>query len=64
MVRLLLALLPPLVLVLIGTWLLEANRDRLPVWLQRLRRREAIVWNAGIGLVISLSLLRWLLPGR
>jgi hypothetical protein len=64
MTRLLLALLPPLLLVLLGTWALEANRGRLPAWLQRLSRREAILWNAGVGLIIGLSLLRWFLGGR
>ena len=51
----------PLLLVLLGVWLLENNRGQLPGWLARLSRREAVIWNAGIGLIIGLSLLRWLL---
>jgi hypothetical protein len=33
----------------------------LPPWLQRLSDRPAWIWNVGIGLLIALSLLRWLL---
>jgi hypothetical protein len=31
------------------------------VWLQRLAERPSWLWNTGIGLIIGLSLLRWLL---
>ena len=58
---LLLALGIPLLLVLLGVWLLENNRGQLPGWLARLSQREAVIWNTGIGLIIGLSLLRWLL---
>jgi len=34
--------------------------DRLPAWVQRLAKRSSWVWNAGIGLIIGLSLLGWL----
>ncbi len=34
---------------------------RLPGWLRALQRRQPLIWNTGIGLVIGLSLLRWLL---
>jgi hypothetical protein len=51
----------PLVLVLLGTWLLEQQRGRLPGWLAGLSRREALLWNTGVGLLIGLSLLRFLL---
>jgi hypothetical protein len=37
------------------------GRDQLPVWLQRLAERPSWLWNTGIGLIIGLSLLRWLL---
>lgn len=57
---LLLALGIPLLLVLLGVWLLENNRGQLPGWLARVSRREAVIWNTGIGLIIGLSLLRWL----
>jgi len=40
---------------------LEHWGDRLPPWLQRLAERPAWLWNTGIGLIIGLSLLRWLL---
>ena len=32
-----------------------------PHWLQRLAERPYWLWNTGIGLIIGLSLLRWLL---
>ncbi|WP_158218469.1 hypothetical protein [Synechococcus sp. 1G10] len=35
--------------------------DRMPRWLQRLSQRPSLLWNTGIGLIICLSLLRWLL---
>jgi hypothetical protein len=51
----------PLTLVL-GMTLWLANRDEpLPAPLQRLSRREAILWNAGVGLIIGLSALRYVL---
>jgi hypothetical protein len=51
----------PLALVL-GMTLWLANRDEpLPAPLQRLSRREAILWNGGIGLIIGLSALRYVL---
>lgn len=34
---------------------------RWPVWIQRLLRHEAALWNAGVGLILTLSLLRYLL---
>lgn len=40
---------------------LERWGDRLPRWLQRLSQRPSLLWNAGVGLIIGLSLLRWLL---
>ncbi|MCT4364986.1 MAG: hypothetical protein N3Z29_08765 [Synechococcaceae cyanobacterium MAG-AL1] len=48
-------------LLLMFTLLLEHGRDRLPRWLQRLSERPSLIWNAGIGLIIALSFLRWLL---
>ena len=33
----------------------------VPPWLQRLAERPYWLWNTGIGLIIGLSLLRWLL---
>ncbi|MFY8150217.1 MAG: hypothetical protein ACOVNL_13500 [Prochlorococcaceae cyanobacterium] len=59
--ELLLALGLPLLLVVGATLLLERNRGRLPSWLERLGRREALAWNVGIGLILGLSLLRWAL---
>jgi hypothetical protein len=50
----------PLVLVVGGTLLLEQQRGNLPGWLARLSRREALLWNTGVGLLIGLSLLRYL----
>jgi hypothetical protein len=40
---------------------LEQWRDQLPLWLQQLAERPSWLWNTGIGLIIGLSLLRWLL---
>ena len=40
---------------------LEHWGDRLPRWLQRLSQRPSLLWNAGVGLIIGISLLRWLL---
>jgi hypothetical protein len=51
----------PLALLLFFTLLLERSGDRLPPWLQRLSQRPSWIWNTGVGLIIALSLLRWLL---
>ena len=51
----------PLVLLLLAVLALEQWLDQLPPWLQRLTERPSWLWNTGIGLIIGLSLLRWLL---
>lgn len=51
----------PLLVLLLAVLALEQWRDRLPLWLQWLAERPSWLWNAGIGLIIGLSLLRWLL---
>ena len=51
----------PLLLLLVAVLALERWADQLPPWLQRLSRRRSLLWNTGIGLIIGLSLLRWLL---
>ena len=51
----------PVLLLLLGVLALEHWGDRLPGWLARLARRPAWIWNTGVGLIIGLSLLRWLL---
>ena len=33
----------------------------VPPWLHCLSRRPSVFWNIGFGLIIGLSLLRWLL---
>ncbi|QNI69514.1 hypothetical protein [Cyanobium sp. NS01] len=58
---LLLALLLPTALLLVATVLLLQHGSRLPHWLERLRRHRSLLWNSGIGLIIGLSALRWLL---
>ncbi len=58
---LLLAIGLPLGLLLLALLALEHWHDRLPPWLLRLSQRPALLWNTGIGLIIALSLLRWLL---
>ena len=51
----------PLLLLLLAVLAMEQWRDQLPVWLQRWAERPSWLWNTGIGLIIGLSLLRWLL---
>ena len=51
----------PLVLLLLAVLTMEQWRDQLPPWLQRLAERPSWLRNTGIGLIIGLSLLRWLL---
>lgn len=59
---LLLALGLPLALLVLALLLLERQGTaNLPAWLRALQRRRPLIWNSGIGLVIALSLLRWLL---
>jgi hypothetical protein len=59
--ELVLALALPLLVVLLALLALERWGDRLPEWLRRLGERPSRLWNIGIGLIIGLSLLRWLL---
>jgi hypothetical protein len=47
--------------LLLSVLALEQWGDRLPPRLQSLAERPSWLWNAGIGLIIGLSLLRWLL---
>ena len=51
----------PLSLPLLALLALKQWGDRLPPRLQRLAERPSRLWNTGIGLIIGLSLLRWLL---
>ena len=51
----------PLLLLLLAVLALERWADQLPPLLQRLSRRPSAFWNIGFGLIIGLSLLRWLL---
>jgi len=51
----------PLLLVLLAVVALDQWRDQLPEWLQRLAERPSWLWNTGIGLILGLWLLRWLL---
>ena len=51
----------PLALLLLAVLALERWPDKLPAWLQRFAERPSWLWNTGIGLIIGLSLLRWLL---
>jgi|GEM_PF-310358 len=47
--------------LLLAVLALKQWGDRLPPWLQRLAERPSWPWDIGIGLIIGLSLLRWLL---
>ncbi len=51
----------PVALLLLALLALKHWGDRLPRWLQRLSQRPSLLWNTGVGLIIGLSLLRWLL---
>ena len=51
----------PVALLVLAVLALEQWGDRMPAWLQRLSQRPSRLWNIGIGLIIGLSLLRWLL---
>jgi hypothetical protein len=51
----------PLLVLLLAVLALEHWGDLLPRWLQQLAERPSRLWNTGIGLIIGLSLLRWLL---
>jgi len=51
----------PLALLVLAVLALERWADQLPPWLQRINERRPLIWNTGIGLLIVLSLLRWLL---
>ena len=51
----------PLLVLLLAVLALEQWSDQLPAWLQRLAEGPSWLWNTGIGLIIGLSLLRWLL---
>jgi len=51
----------PLALLVLAVLAMEHWGDRLPAWLRRLAKRPSWPWNTCIGLIIGLSLLRWLL---
>jgi hypothetical protein len=51
----------PLTLLLLAMLALVHRGYQLPPWLQRILQRRTLIWNIGIGLIIFLSLLRWLL---
>ncbi len=51
----------PLLVLLLAVLALEQWRDQQPAWLKRLAKRPSWLWNTGIGLIIGLSLLLWLL---
>ena len=51
----------PLALLVLGVLALKRWGGQLPPWLQRISERRSQIWNIGIGLIIVLSLLRWLL---
>ena len=59
--ELLLAIGIPLALLLLAVLALERWGNQLPHWLQRINQRRSLIWNIGIGMIIVLSLLRWLL---
>lgn len=51
----------PLALLLLALLALERNQGRLPCQLRRLSEKPSRLWSIGVGLIIGLSLLRWLL---
>lgn len=60
----LLALGLPLAVLLLSTLWLRRHPHRLPAVLQRLSSRNAIAWNALVGLSIALGVWRWLASQR
>jgi hypothetical protein len=48
----------PLLVLLLAVLALEQWRDQLPAWLQRLAERPSWLWNAGIVLIVTLTVLR------
>jgi hypothetical protein len=48
----------PLLVLLLAVLALEHWRDQLPAWLQRLAQRPSWTWNAGIVLIVALTVLR------
>ena len=48
----------PLLVLLLAVLALEQWRDQLPAWLQRLAQRPSWTWNAGIVLIVTLTVLR------
>jgi hypothetical protein len=59
--ELLLAIGIPLALLLLAVLALERWGNQLPPWLQCINQPRSLIWNIGIGMIIVLSLLRWLL---
>ena len=51
----------PLLLMVVFTLLLEHQHDNLPEFLRRLSHRQAMVWNIGVGVIIALSALRYVM---
>jgi len=51
----------PLALLLLVMLALERCVNQLPPWLQSINLQRSLIWNFGIGMIIVLSLLRWLL---
>jgi len=59
--ELLLAIGIPLALLLLAVLALDRWGNQLPSRLQRIMKRRSLIWNIGTGMIIVLSLLRWLL---
>jgi len=59
--ELLLALGLPLLMLLVATWLLERRHGLLPPWLQAISRRQALLWNGGVALLIAVGAMRYVL---
>ena len=51
----------PLALLLLAVLALDRWGNQLPPWLQRIMKKRSLIWNIGTGMIIVLSLLRWLL---
>ena len=51
----------PLAMLFLVMLALERCGNQLPPWLQRINLQRSLIWNIGIGMIIVLSLLRWLL---
>ena len=59
--ELLLAIGLPVAYLVLTTAVLAQRREQLPVLLQRLTTRDALLWNTMVAITIAVAALRWAL---